>query len=170
MRIIITNQKKTSKAIIPTQVYHSIYYHAIYQYHSIYHALSILPLHVPNGFYLNVYTIATCGQWWQLIYDFNKKLWCMLIVWHQNHWVIFLYNSLILVYITPSSLFDLPVLLDRNNFKNDNFCNLIHKDVYCLLWIDCGDKLLLIEKLDILFAISLSTTDVLHHSKFTNKW
>ena len=41
-------------------VYRSIYYHAIYQYHSIYHAISTVPcaLHLPSGFHLNVHTIA----------------------------------------------------------------------------------------------------------------
>ena len=94
--IAIANQK-TSKAIIPNQVNHSIYYHVIYQYCSIYYAFSTLPLHLPSGFYLNVYTIATCDQWWWLIYGLNKKLWCMLIVWHQNHQL--------LLFITPGIIF-----------------------------------------------------------------
>ena len=53
--IAIVN-RKSSKAIVsvPTIVYRSIYYHAIYQYHSIYHAFSIVPLHLPSGFHLNI--------------------------------------------------------------------------------------------------------------------
>ena len=56
--IAIANQK-SSKAIVsvPTLVYCSIYYHAIYQYHSIYHAFSTVPLHLPCGFHLNLHTI-----------------------------------------------------------------------------------------------------------------
>ena len=61
----IVNQK-SSKVIVLTQVYCLIYYHEIYQYRSIYHAFSTLPLHLPSDFYLYVYTIATCdnGNWY----------------------------------------------------------------------------------------------------------
>ena len=38
-----------------------------------------------------------CDQQWQLIYGFNKKLWHMLIVWHQNHWVLF--------FVIPGNIF-----------------------------------------------------------------
>ena len=56
IQIAIVN-RKSFEAIIPTtQVYQSFYYHAIYLYHSIYHVLSTLPLHVPSNLYLHVYT------------------------------------------------------------------------------------------------------------------
>ena len=61
--IAIVNQK-LCKQIIPTCTHHFIYYHCIYQYCSIYHAFSILPLHLPSSLFLNVYTIATCDQYY----------------------------------------------------------------------------------------------------------
>ena len=44
-------------------------------------------LHLPSSFCLHVYTIATCDYYWKLIYDFNKKPWCMLIIWHQKRFL-----------------------------------------------------------------------------------
>ena len=62
VQIAIVN-RKSSKAIIPTRAYCSIYYHAIYQYHSVYHAFSTLPHHLATKWLLlNVYTKATCDQ------------------------------------------------------------------------------------------------------------
>ena len=51
--IAIAN-RKSSKAIVsvPTLVYRSTFYHAIY------HAFTTVPLHLPSDFHLNVHTIA----------------------------------------------------------------------------------------------------------------
>ena len=54
--IAIANRK--SIVSVPTLVYRLIYYHAMYQYHSIYHAFSTVPLYLPSGFHSNVHTIA----------------------------------------------------------------------------------------------------------------
>ena len=54
--------------------------YVIYQYQSIYHTFSTLPLRVPpSGFYLKVQTIAACDQEFQLIYGINRKIECMPI-------------------------------------------------------------------------------------------
>ena len=49
--------------------------------------------------------------------------------------------------------------------NNTNFCNLIHEDVYCLLWTDYGDEYLLLIKKTFLCEVYVSTTDVHYHNQ-----
>ena len=98
MRIIAIANWKLSKAIFPTQAYRSIYYHAIYQYRLIYHAFFTLPLHLPSGFCLNVYT--TYSYLWSAM---------LIDIWLQ--WEDFMHvNCLTLkllgvIFISPGDIF-----------------------------------------------------------------
>ena len=46
------------QSFIPKYITRSSYYHAFYQYRSIYYAFSTLPLHLPNSLYLHVFTLS----------------------------------------------------------------------------------------------------------------
>ena len=90
--IAIVNQK-LCKPIIPTCTHHFIYYHSIYQYCSIYHAFSILPLHLPSSFECVYYSYLWSVL--MLTHGFNRKLSCILIICTKTNRCYFVYHPLV---------------------------------------------------------------------------